>query len=357
MITTAPLPSLAALAAALAGGQPARPGAAWCRPGDRAVLVSRSAWALALLARLRGGRVVLPAWFCGASLLPLRAMGASLRFLPVDRDGHADWSRAGEVDLLLAVHPFGQVFDLGPARAAADAAGALLVEDCAHVLAPAPGLGESGDVVLYSPHKLLALPEGAVTVVRPAAAGLQPELERLVAMLPPAPSPRRWLWRRLIQSLLPDALRPVLPQGGQPDLASDPPAGEAGAATGLSALALALLGRADLATEAASRRRHAASLRQSLSGLPGWEPLFASDGPAPYRLALRCASEAVAAERYARLCAARLPVETWPDLPPEVTADHAAFGAAWELRRTVLLLPVHGALPDGMAELYGRALA
>ncbi|HSV29574.1 MAG TPA: hypothetical protein VLL76_08440, partial [Candidatus Omnitrophota bacterium] len=61
---------------------------------------------------------------------------------------------------------------------------------------------------------------------------------------------------------------------------------------------------------------------------------------------------AVASVLYARLRAARLPVESWPDLPPE-----AGDGAARRLRRTLLLLPCHqGCDATELASAYAGAL-
>jgi hypothetical protein len=43
---------------------------------------------------------------------------------------------------------------------------AWLIEDAVHALRPVRGIGASGDFVLYSPHKHLPIPDGAVLVVR-----------------------------------------------------------------------------------------------------------------------------------------------------------------------------------------------
>lgn len=356
MITTAPLPPLSAV---LGWGRPrCRPPEPWLRPGDRGWLLSRTCWSLAIVAELvaarlgRPARVALPAWFCGQSLAPLRHGGAHLQFLPVDEAGDADWTAARDADVAVAVHAFGRRNRLAGARAAAP----LVVEDCAHVLMPVPGIGESGDVVLYSPHKLLGLPEGAVLVLRPTGHDLAAGVTARLADAPSSPSPARWRIKRSIQALLPDRARRALPPVGQPDMATDPAEGEVAAFGAPSSLALALLGVADLEREAACRRANSLALRRAIEGLSGLAPLFAEDGPAPYRFALRAATAEAAAATYDRLRRARLPVESWPDLPPEVMAAPDRFGAALALRRTVLLLPVHGALHPSYATRYAEAL-
>ena len=342
MITTAPLPPFRSLLGL--GRERLSPPQPWLRPGDTGWLLSRSCWSLALLAQVvasRRGcppRIALPSWFCNASLGPLRQTGAKLQFLPVDSMGQADWSQAEDADMALLVHAFGHAVPSAAARAAAP----ILVEDCAHALVPAPGLGEAGDWVLYSPHKTLGAPEGAVMVRRHG------EMEP--GELPPAPSSGRWRVRRLIQSLLPDGLRSRLPQGGQPDMASDPEPGEPPPLTELSVLSRHLLASADLGREAARRRANALRLRRAITDLAGVSPFFPEDGPAPYRFVLRAESPERAEAVYAALRRARLPVESWPDLPPE------ACGTAVDLRRTLLLLPVHGGLPARFAERYAEAL-
>ena len=44
--------------------------------------------------------------------------------------------------------------------------GTWLVEDAVHVLKPTLNIGQKGDIVLYSPHKLLPIPDGAIIVIK-----------------------------------------------------------------------------------------------------------------------------------------------------------------------------------------------
>ncbi|KAF0225671.1 MAG: hypothetical protein FD176_357 [Rhodospirillaceae bacterium] len=346
MITTAPLIDPWKILAAWVRQPPAQAAAmGWRRAGDQSLVLARSCWSLALLAGMLGPRpkIALPSWFCNASLLPLRAMGADLVFVPVDENGWADWDSLSQADMVVAVHTFGRPVPLESACAACARTGAILVEDAAHALAPAPGIGETGDYVLYSPHKVLAQPDGAVIIARnrplPSGGGQSSD------------GVTRWLGRRLLQWALPDRSRPRIPQGGQNTFLDDPAAAAMPRLCAPSALSLRLMAAADLTAEAARRRRNAAALRHAVDGLAGWHPLFADDGPAPYRLALRCDDTDIAMARYAALRQAHLPVESWPDLPPEVD-DSNAIG----LRRSVILLPVHGALPPGYEQLYAKAL-
>lgn len=342
--------------------------ASWRRSGDVALATGRTTWALAALAdglamRLgRAPRILLPAWICNQSLWPLRQTGAEPVFLPVGPDGAPQWNCAealGSVDVAAVVHTFGYAGNALAAREFADGRGIPLIEDCAHVLRPTVGVGESGDIALYSPHKLLAIPNGAVLVLRSSAIGWADELKVALDRAGAGGPLGRWLLRRLIQKLLPDNLRPWLPPSGQPDAASDPETVSMSGPFAPSAYSLRVMAAADLAAEALARRNNAGELWRRLACFGGWRPLFSGPVDAPYRLALLCDDVGLAARRYAALRKARLPVETWPDLPPEVRGDSALHGpGALDLRARVLLLPVHGGLDAArLARICGEVLS
>jgi len=367
MITQAPLPNRAMLERArlpaFTDASLIRP---WRRPGDEARLIDRTANGLATLARAvaerlgRPPRVALPAWICSQALEPLRRAGVGLTYLPVSpRDGTIDWGQAeaaGPFDILIVVHTFGQPVDLEPARRLRARHGGLLIEDAAHVLSPVPGVADGSDATFYSPHKLLPLPEGAVLSLAPGSTSWAAAFDRALGQPDLAPDDRDWLNRRQFQANAPDLLRRVLPQRGQPRFDLDPNPVEPAEPVAPSDLARRLIGAVDVAAEARRRRENAEALLKVVARLSDLKPLFPSLAAPPYRLALRAATPAAAAERYAALRRARLPVESWPDLPPRVVADPAHSTGAVLLRNTVLLLPVHGALdPDDLALAYRRA--
>jgi hypothetical protein len=95
---------------------------------------------------------------------------------------------------------------------------------------------------------------------------------------------------------------------------------------------------------AAARRSIAQTLLDVLHPLGQWQPLFDPAAHTPYRLVMRCNSPDIAAARFDVFRRQGIPVESWPDMPPEVTADPERFGAALELRRTLLCFPVHQGL-------------
>jgi hypothetical protein len=96
-------------------------GEIWCRSGDEAFWFSRSAWSMAIVAYWRqriakriGVTVWIPDFFCNASLVPLRRMGARLVFYSVtnrlqpDYEACAVLARQQPPDVFVLVHYFGQ---------------------------------------------------------------------------------------------------------------------------------------------------------------------------------------------------------------------------------------------------------
>ena len=219
MTTAAPLPHLRDVATALLGedatdAKLARP---WLQGEAAPIWLARSAWSLAALAAARraiSGRVPrlwLPDYFCNQSTAPLRATDAALAFYPIGEDLLPDWTacrRMAETappDLFVLVHYFGAAQPTTDALAFCRTYGALLIEDAAHVLAPAPGIGAAGDATLFSPHKLLPIPDGALLLVK--GEDLSESVAQACRDLGTAsPSPSTWLLKRLIQIATPDGV-------------------------------------------------------------------------------------------------------------------------------------------------------
>ena len=386
MLTQAPLPSWINLFRALVR-RPLRDAdlaASWRRDGEVAGWLSRSAWSLALIALWRKKRALaaevtvwLPDYFCNSSLDPLRRTGIRLVFYPLDPNMVPDMAAcrtlmaSGPPDVFVLVHYFGQPRVVAPARDFCRRTGAWLVEDAAHVLRPVDGVGECGDFVLYSPHKHLAIPDGAVLVLRsdgPARFGsealasfgsaanwagqlrdlqqdmsdsvLNNEFQALV-----------WLAKRILQKL------GVRSSRGSVTLFAECPEPMPPAVKQLTAASWSGLARR-LCAGQLSALGEVARLRQRRQLL--WDALLISDDPGlpgdvvaenrvagrswtPYLAAYR-ADATKASETYAEWQALGLPVTTWPDLPPEVMGDQNGHASAFQLRHTRLFLPVHQSL-------------
>jgi dTDP-4-amino-4,6-dideoxygalactose transaminase len=369
MITTVPLPSWRELATSLTGPKPnddelARP---WKRGTESAFWFSRAAWALKVLviwwegATGRNKPIVwLPDYFCNQSTLPVRDTGARLIFYPVGPDLEPKWSACQTLaetekpDLFILVHYFGKSADGAKARSFCDGVGAYLIEDAAHVLSPADGIGGHGDFTFYSPYKIFPVPDGAVLLVRdrPVAEAV----ETVVNALPgAAPSPWLWQIKRLLQKIVPALLLEKRARARRPNFNDDPPLALVPATPRLSAAARRMLAKQGrrMAEIAAARKAHAGALRAQIKSSPKNRPLLsiAEEGAAPYRFPLIYSDQARAAGLFNYLSEKGCPVETWPDLPPEVTAQPETHAEALRLRQTMVFLPVHqSAEPDQLTE-------
>ena len=352
-MTPAPLPCWQDMAA-LRGPAPAPDEIAqpWRRGTERAHWFSRSAHALARLVAWRAGShpkpvLWLPDYFCNQSSQPARAAGARVRFYPVRPDLSIDWPACRELakttapDLFVFVHFFGRPLDAAPAADFCRDAGAILIEDAVHVAKPVGAIGTVGDFTFYSPHKVLAVPDGGLLLARTNVADTASFVDPASTDAPPlAP----WLAKRILQKIAPDALARLHVRLATPAFAEDPQGGAPSSMAALSSAAARLIQRsaARLTAIGAERRRNEQILRESVARHPG-APLFSADwGDAvPYRFAFRADNPEIAARLYHAWRRRGIPVETWPDMALEVLGAAERHGGAIALRRTVLLLPVH----------------
>lgn len=369
-LTHAPLPTWRNVVAALV--TPAIPdnelSAPWRRSGDVAFWFSRSAWSLLAIAqwrqRLTGQPAIsvwLPDFFCNASLIPLRNMGVQLQFYPLtdqmapDLDACRTLADETRPDLFVLVHFFGQPAPAEGATAFCRSTDAWLIEDAAHVLRPITGVGEYGDCVLYSPHKHLPIPDGAVLVVResgparlPDQASAMEAFQGVHCFLLNTPgfshqSPVLWLAKRVLQLLGVRPIRPITTFWTNFDTTN----------TGFThpkmsplskRLFSGLLGSLDTVAHLRCQNRLMwENLLAKSNSMPTaiWST---ADNYTPYLAGFTFNDETLAAKVFLRWQRARLPVTTWPDLPPEVSAQKERHRNALLLRKSRLYLPVHQSL-------------
>ena len=343
--------------------------APWRRSGDVAFWFSRSAWSLLAIAqwrqRLSGQSSVtvwLPDFFCNASIVPLRSMGAQLQFYPITDqmapDPDACQTLADEKcpDLFVLVHYFGQPALAEGAAAFCREAGAWLIEDAAHVLRPIAGIGECGDCVLYSPHKHLPIPDGAVLVVRengpaklatqPSALGTFREVRRSFLDTPGFSYRPEGLWlvKRILQRLGMRAWRRPI----TPFLMDAYPASPRLEHPKMSPLARRLLfGLLDTIDTVAHLRRQNKLMWDQVLAKVGRTPAEIRPVPGevtPYLAGFSFHDEMLAEKVFLQWQSAGLPATTWPDLPPEVSAQRDRHRTALLLRKTRIYLPVHQSL-------------
>jgi hypothetical protein len=339
-ITAAPLPNWRDVASIL-GSTPneadlARP---WSGSGPFR-LFSRSAFAMAALTRNFPGPIWLPAYFCHQSTLPACAAGAKISFYPVKDDLTPDWAACQAMAekekpaLFFIVHYFGFPNPaLAEAREFCNRYEAKLIEDAAHVLRPISGIGSLGDAVLWSPHKLLGIPDGAILT--------GPLAEQIPSPSEASPSGLVWLIKRILQKTIPSLL-PQKPKEEEYFFEDSIPAPALDAPV-MSRMARRMLFSASrrLELEAKHRRADEALLHRALEGRIGVHPLYQDWGDAaPWRAVFICERPELAALCFAELHGKGILVESWPDLPPEVRAEPERHAVALRFRNSLLAFPL-----------------
>ena len=339
----------------------------WLSNNEKSYWFSRSAWSLYSIVKFRmlispkdQVNVWLPSYFCNESTAPIRSLGIRLLFYPILPSGKPDLTVCNKMlaesspDIIVYVHYFGEpLFSEGLYDLACNS-GSWLVEDAAHCLKPGQGIGNRGDFVLYSPHKLLPIPDGGLLVMRDdGPSKLSNSLlenhnfEELYFSIVNMPKssylfPYKWLIKRLIQKL---GIR-----YGNQDIKFDNESKKVDLEhlphPKMSKLAKKMLSNmVDLEAEAANRKNNQQEWGKSLAkkNIIGEDIniSISSSGHVPYLARLVAIDTEVAINIFGLLQKSKIPVSTWPDLPPEVLEDPKKQRIAIEMRSTCLCLPVH----------------
>jgi dTDP-4-amino-4,6-dideoxygalactose transaminase len=351
----------------------------WIRDGDIGHWFSRSSWSIYALAvwrmKLTGKQSIniwVPQYFCNESLLLIRNIGANIVFYPIHKEGHPNVeffpkiADEEEPDLFIHVHFFGQPISCNYAVEFCKNYTTWLIEDAAHVLKPINGIGEIGDFVLYSPHKLLAIPDGAILVARqngPNELGLKYKLvsdfEAIYKTIIKKSNGHNfattiWIVKRLLQRI------GIRPKQSIPDFSYNSETNKLNiVAPRMSNIAKRLL-KKDIRRldELASKRKLTASAWVSLmKGIfPDTLCKAIHFNGTPYLACFEATNSEIAANLYTSLNKIGLPVSTWPDLPPEVLNKLEINEIAIGLRNTRVYLPVHETVNIDKLTSYSRAI-
>lgn len=366
MITTAPLPEVKILIRALnrfniQDQDLAKP---WTRKGDIAFWFSRSAWAMKAIVlwwemyhKTIAPLVWLPDYFCNESLWPLRHSSAKLVFYPIDSNLMPDWDKCHELaqlsrpDIFFQVHYFGYPSEARQARLFCNENNSILVEDSAHVLLPIRGIGEFGDFVFYSPHKLLSIPDGAVLLLRTTSnffskSNLDKSLQIMQKVIEQlgdtSPSPWWWLTKRLIQKL-PFynwfRLRP-----NKVEFLEDSVSSAYIAKSKMSKFSRRILLQiASQLPEIIQKRQENDAITKLLLGQKyGLEPLkMPTEKATPYLTVFQLSDARTSAEMFRKIIKNGHNVTSWPDIAPEVMSKPAEHEKAIYKRQTTLTFPIH----------------
>jgi len=339
----------------------------WLLKNEKNYWFSRSAWSLYMIVKFRlqinfdnQVKVWVPSYFCNESLLAIRSLPIILYFYPVLPNGKPNLTECNKMldncnpDIILFVHYFGEEVFSEELHDLAHKNDAWLVEDAVHCLRPSQGIGNQGDFVLYSPHKLLPIPDGGLLVIREEGPSkiTSNMLEKFnfnevydsVVNMPQFSNLfiYKWLLKRLIQKLgLEFSHKKILfnTENKMQDLKQLPH-------PKMSKLSKRLLSHmTDLNKESENRKNNQKEWSSSLvqNNILGDDIniIPCNKKYVPY-LATFVASDSAMAEFFFDLLqVSKIPVSTWPDLPPEVINDSKIQSVAIEMRATRFFLPIH----------------
>ena len=343
----------------------------WHQPNEFFFWHSRSASALASVEKWwryvnydKPAVVWLPEYFCNQATLPLRQSGSHLVFYPIKENLSPDWKKCNELvrekrpDLFVLVHYFGTQNNVTKAHSFCKNEGAILIEDAAHILRPHKEIGIYGDFIFYSPHKTLAVPDGSILVVKPPRNQQNTNFLGLSGKTQSNYKLASWLGRRVFQKLLPEDLMRYKNKAGQSfkiDLI--PSKAEKVAKPHKFSQKMFLNQVLNISKIEKKRKNNALALRKKYDTEDkNYRPFFSErqEGPGPYKFVLKCKNELVAEALYNQLQSRGIPIETWPDLPPEVISRPADFIMSRKLRYSLLFFPVHQSL--SIDDLIARGL-
>jgi len=338
----------------------------WLRDGEKGYWYSRSAWALLAIAKYRkivkGNervQVWLPSYFCNEPIGLLRKFNAKISFYPVLYNGYPDFEACKDMlnnckpDLFVLVHYFGELTDARESFTFAKNNGAWLIEDAAHVLTPYDGIGENGDFVFYSPHKLLPIPDGSLLVIRPIGpSGINKEdfkyhdlgnMEKeLNVRTKSSCTPYIWLIKRFLQKISKVSLTRTTMGFYENDHGKGM---KEYIRPKMSLLAKNLLAVMinNLDEEIIKRRENLNGWIKylSLSGILEKKVSQILEIETPYLAVLKFSKSNNAEKAYNSLLKVKVPVSTWPDLPPEVLSENQKHKVAVSMRNQRIFLTVH----------------
>ena len=148
----------------------------WNSIGEEEFLLSRSYMSIILIidwvSRTRNKEkpvIYIPDYYCYDTVKEFRSK-ACVVYYPVNEKLEPDYKMCREMtgnnhpDIFLFCHFWGKVFDTNDAAVFCQNNNAIFVEDAVHVLFPDRRIGTKSDFILFSPWKLLGLPDGAILV-------------------------------------------------------------------------------------------------------------------------------------------------------------------------------------------------
>jgi hypothetical protein len=314
------------------------------------VMYDKARWALAdavdTLIDSSSKKAWIPSYMCNEAISPLRKKGIKIGFYPVDKYLRPVLTyiriEDAQSEVFVFVHYFGFSPFLKEVVLFCKENKLKLIEDAAHCLGASSSVGVYGDAIVYSPRKILPICGGGILCLANTEAG---QLKSLVAPVTyqheliflcglwgrKLMNSMRLPYRQIKVRLKPDNVSKnnISAQVCEPRL-------------GIGQISKRIIGafnQKEHQNIKTIRRRNYLTLEQLLTPLKHVQLLFTElpDGACPYVLPVCIKHRDVVVKLFSQN---GIPIQKWPQLPPEV-AKNSAYRDAQCLAERVLLLPVH----------------
>ena len=310
---------------------------------------SRGSDAIACVSRAFGGErpvVFVPSYFCNASLDDLRNSMAKIVFYNTNIDLTPDWKHVEELseiyspDIFILTHYFGMVNDVSGAAYFFNNGRCKLIHDCAHHLLPCDEILSAPGIVLFSPHKVLPLPPLSFVLCsnQDIESLGRPEYCSIKA------ADFRWLLKRILQKYFSRFVKYNL-SDEMPDLGGGI-VERTWFPSRVSRFSMLFFSAACsiISIAGSSRDSNYKCMYEKISaGVKNnykVRVLELNKKNTSYVFIISVPAS-LQKEIHTYMRRHRIPVNTWPDLPPEVISNPDVFGDSIELRKTMLLFPIH----------------
>jgi hypothetical protein len=339
----------------------------WVSKNERSFWFSRSSWSIYVIIKFRltvnnnaQVNVWLPDYFCNEATAAIRSLNVKLSFYPILSDGRPNLKVCSQMlndcvpDIILFVNYFGESIFSKQLSNIALKTNAWFVEDSAHCLFPENGIGKYGDFVIYSPHKFLAIPDGAVLVINTHGPSklndcLLDKFDFTALYNSIINSPKKsnffslkWLFKRVIQKSgfhLFFKINNFETIGSLTNINNLPH-------PKMSWLAQKLLSNPlDLKNESLYRKKIQKKWKDSIEKskfFDGENINIDNISHTPYMAKIFTNLESK--KIFDLLQKSKIPVSLWPDLPPEVINEPNVHKVAIEMSKSYIFLPVHSSI-------------
>ena len=378
-LTYAPIPKFTDVVKAFTVGKRTNSGdlaKPWLLSNEKSFWFSRSAWSLYAVVKFRMMTksldkisIWLPSYFCNESTIPIRTLGCSISFYPVLYDGTPDTVKfdlmldKGLPDVILFVHYYGKptisdkIYNLSKDN------NIWLIEDAAHCIAPDANIGRYGDFVIYSPHKIFAIPDGGLLLIRKDGPSnisydfldkfgfnelyysiIHQNSKLLISDM------HKWVFKRGLQMLgLRRAGKSVKFKSLESIVSIDNFPHPM-----MSSISYRLLGlmTSKMDAEKNNRKANQSKWNSSLRSYLLSNLIVVHESEYTPYLSRFVLNDSKKAESFFNfLNSVKIPVSTWPDLPPEVMSRPSYYNKTIKMKDTCFYLPVHQSINPNNIEL------